>query len=327
MAEPPTASPLSFSRHAPRSSASLSKRLRTRIGCNWRPAQTCWREYDPAIDILDRLLAAGPVTADLLTDDASAYFQRGTATGSENDRATALDYLRRADELSPDDPVVLFNEALVMEDRGQVMNAVETWNRYLKFERDPRWQEEGRQPLEGAGRKAEADEDPREPHGTAPCHPAGNALTRCRSRHPFEHRRGAHHHAAPDSSIPLPLPVDRSRGSPCEEKCQAAAFLLHCPRCFARTIIKIPGSPSYLPRIQPRQAPLSRVPICLAARTKRTHGETTPSPSIGLQSRGLFHGLRKSGGGRSRGNRARLCTAALLYSVRLPLGRRSTSFP
>ena len=44
--------------------------------------------------------------------------------------------LRHADELAPDDPVVLFNEALVMEDRGQVMNAVETWNRYLHFERD-----------------------------------------------------------------------------------------------------------------------------------------------------------------------------------------------
>jgi tetratricopeptide (TPR) repeat protein len=54
-------------------------------------------KYDPAIDILDRLLAAGPVTPELLTDDASAYFQRGTAAGSENDRATALDELRRAD--------------------------------------------------------------------------------------------------------------------------------------------------------------------------------------------------------------------------------------
>ncbi|HUX28974.1 MAG TPA: hypothetical protein VMV39_09310, partial [Terracidiphilus sp.] len=101
-------------------------------------------KYDAAIDILDRLLAAGPVTSTLLVDDASAYFQRGTATDSQNDRATALDDLRRADELAPDDPVVLFNEALVMEDRGQVINAVETWNRYLSFERDPQWQAEGR---------------------------------------------------------------------------------------------------------------------------------------------------------------------------------------
>ena len=103
--------------------------------------------FDPAIDILDRLLAAGPVTSGLLADDAAAYFQRGVATGSENDRATALDYLRHADELAPGDPVVLFNEAMVMEDRGQVMNAVETWNRYLRFERDPSWLAEGRRRL------------------------------------------------------------------------------------------------------------------------------------------------------------------------------------
>jgi tetratricopeptide (TPR) repeat protein len=105
-------------------------------------------KFDPAIDILDRLAASGQPTADLLLDDATAYFQRGTATGSDNDRATALDYLRRADELAPADTVILFNEALVMEDRGQIMNAAETWNRYLRFERDPRWLAEGRRRLQ-----------------------------------------------------------------------------------------------------------------------------------------------------------------------------------
>jgi hypothetical protein len=110
-------------------------------------------KFDSAIDILDRLVAAGPVTASLLLDDASAYFQRGVATGSENDRATALDYLRRADELAPSDPVVLFNEAVAMEDRGQVMNAVETWNRYLRFERDARWQAEGQRRLQALKQK------------------------------------------------------------------------------------------------------------------------------------------------------------------------------
>ena len=110
-------------------------------------------KFDPAIDILDRLIAAGPASESLLLDDASAYFQRGDATGSENDRAAALDMLRRADELAPGDPVVLFNEALAMEDRGQLMNAVETWNRYLRFERDPRWLTEGRRRLEALEQK------------------------------------------------------------------------------------------------------------------------------------------------------------------------------
>jgi len=110
-------------------------------------------KFDPAIEILDRLLATEPVTAGLLVDDASAYFERGSSTGSENDRATALENLRRADELAPDNPLVLFNEAVVMEDRGQAMNAVETWNRYLKFEQDPRWLAEGRARLEALEQK------------------------------------------------------------------------------------------------------------------------------------------------------------------------------
>jgi len=105
-------------------------------------------KFDPAIEILDHLLATGPATSNLYVDDATAYFQRGSVSGSESDRMKALEYLRRADELTPGNPVVLFNEALVMEDRGQAMNAIETWNRYLNFERDPRWKAEGQQRLE-----------------------------------------------------------------------------------------------------------------------------------------------------------------------------------
>jgi len=184
--------------------------------------------FDPAIDILDRLLAAGPVTSGLLADDAAAYFERGQATGSENDRATALDELRRADELAPDDPVVLFNEAVVMEDRGQVMNAVETWNRYLKFERDPSWLAEGRARLAALEQKLDrmkTHESRLEQHLATPqamralaADPAGLA---------------AIDEELSSTLLPrmlyaaFPVPADRSRGSPCDKSCQAARILLH----------------------------------------------------------------------------------------------------
>ena len=103
--------------------------------------------YDSAIDVLDRLLAQGPVTAELLGDAASAYYQRGLVSGTELDRSTALDYLRRADEQAPDNPVILFNEAIVMEDRGQMMNAAEVWTRYLTLEHDQKWAAEGKRKL------------------------------------------------------------------------------------------------------------------------------------------------------------------------------------
>jgi tetratricopeptide (TPR) repeat protein len=112
-------------------------------------ADVLQENFDPAIEILNRLLASGPPTASLLADDAAAYFERGMATGSEDDRATALGYLRQADVLAPGNAMILFNEAVVMEDQGQSMSAVETWNRYLSFEHDSRWLAEGRRRLAG----------------------------------------------------------------------------------------------------------------------------------------------------------------------------------
>ena len=184
--------------------------------------------FDPAIDIFDRLLAAGPVSPGLLADDAAAYFERGQATGSENDRATALDYLRRADELAPGDPVVLFNEAIVMEDRGQVMNAVETWNRYLRFERDPQWLEEGRNRLAALEEKLnrmKTHESRMEQHLATP------QSMRALAADP--EKLAAVDEELSSSMLPrllyiaFPAPADRSRGSPCADRCRSARELLH----------------------------------------------------------------------------------------------------
>jgi tetratricopeptide (TPR) repeat protein len=189
-------------------------------------------KFDPAIDILDRLLAAGPPTSSLLVDDAAAYFQRGATTGSENDRATALEYLRHADELAPGDPVVLFNEAVAMEDRGQVMNAVETWNRYLQFERDPKWLADGRRRLQALEQKlnqmkthqSRMEQNLAKPQAMLALAGDATALGAI-----DEELSGT---LLPKLLIPaFPLPVDCSRGSPCAaacpEDCRAARTLLH----------------------------------------------------------------------------------------------------
>jgi len=186
--------------------------------------------FDPAIDILDRLLASGTATSSLLADDGTAYFQRGAATGSENDRATALEYLRRADEMAPGDTLVLFNEAVMMEDRGQLMNAVETWSRYLQFERDPRWLAEGRArllALEEKLKQMKSHQSRMEQHLATP------AAMRALTANPAAL-------ASIDeelSSVLLPrlldpafpMPPDRSRGSPinCDDRCKSARALLH----------------------------------------------------------------------------------------------------
>jgi tetratricopeptide (TPR) repeat protein len=104
--------------------------------------------YDDAIDILDDLLTTGPITGGLLLDAGSAYFLRGSAAGITSDRVEALDYLRRADDLAPGTPEILFDEAIVMEDNNDLIDAAQVWSRYLKLETDPQWLAEGRSRLQ-----------------------------------------------------------------------------------------------------------------------------------------------------------------------------------
>jgi len=256
-------------------------------------------KFDPAIDILDRLLADGPVTAGLLVDDASAYFQRGASSGSENDRATALDDLRRADELAPGDPVVLFNEAVVMEDRGQVMNAVETWNRYLRFERDPRWLAEGRRRLDSLEQKLNQlkTHQSRMERGLATPQAmralAGDAAA-----------LGAIDEELSSALLPTlldsayPMPVDRSRGSPCAENCQAARNLLHS----LAASLERDHRDSWLTQFLPADSAPPNPKFNLAAQALGTAiradiaGDGLAAQRPALKAVRLFHGLGNAAG-------------------------------
>jgi tetratricopeptide (TPR) repeat protein len=256
-------------------------------------------KFDPAIDILDRLLAAGPVTANLLADDAAAYFQRGAATGSENDRATALDYLRRADELNPGDPVVLFNEAVAMEDRGQVMNAVETWNRYLRFERDPRWLAEGRVRLEALEQKLKqlkTHQGRMEQYLATPQAILALAANASSLAAIDEELSSS---LLPKLLIPaFPLPVDRSRGSPCNPDCLAARELLHA---LAASLERNHLDP-WLTQLLPTGSPLPNDQFLVAAHTlgeaigADVAGDYAQGQEWALKANGLFHRLGNSAG-------------------------------
>jgi CHAT domain-containing protein/tetratricopeptide (TPR) repeat protein len=184
--------------------------------------------FDAAVDILDRLLARGPVTASLLADAATAHYQRGVAAGSENDRSTALEYLRRADELTPADPVVLFNEALVMEDRAQVMNAVETWNRYLRFERDPLWLAEGRRHLQNLEQKLnQLKTHQSRIDGYLATPDARRALAADPATLAKFDEEIANYDLPQLLENAFPPLADRSRGSPCNQDCLSARTLIY----------------------------------------------------------------------------------------------------
>jgi tetratricopeptide (TPR) repeat protein len=260
-------------------------------------------KFDPAIDILDRLLAAGPVTPGLLADDATAYFQRGIAANSENDRATALDDLRRADELAPGDPVVLFNEAVVMEDRGQVMNAVETWNRYLRFERDPRWLAEGRRRLDTLEQKLnqlKTHSSRMEQHLSTPQAmrdlSAGLDSGRADLAGLDEEFSGNLLPRLLDAAFPLP--VVRSRGSPCGESCQSARTLLHSLAASLERNHQDPWLTQLLPAepASPRGDYLQAIHALSEAIRRDASGDDAGGKPWALKARQLFHNLGNAAG-------------------------------
>jgi len=259
--------------------------------------------FDPAIDTLDRLLATGPVTSDLLVDDAAAYYQRGVATGNENDRATALDSLRRADELAPGDTIVLFNEAIVMEERGQVMNAVETWNRYLRFERDPRWLAEGRRRLEALEQKLN---QLKTHHSRMEQYLATPQAMRALAAEPGA--LTAFDEELSSTLLPkllrdgFPVPADRSRGSPCAENCQAARTLLNALSASLERTHRDPWLTQLLsPVSSPGSSPLNR-DFLHAARSlayaidANVQGNYLAAQQLALKASRLFRRLNNSAG-------------------------------
>jgi CHAT domain-containing protein len=106
--------------------------------------------YDPAIDTLKRILALDPANIEALTDIASAYTLRARSTDVISDEATALDYLEQAALRDPGNAVVLYNEAVILQDLCQLTEAMDVWNKFLAAEHDRQWIEDGKRRLAAA---------------------------------------------------------------------------------------------------------------------------------------------------------------------------------
>jgi tetratricopeptide (TPR) repeat protein len=71
--------------------------------------------YDAAIQSFQRALEIEPDSAFLQTDLASAYFERGRMYNRPQDCGRAIEFLGKALGKRPDDPIALYNRALVSE--------------------------------------------------------------------------------------------------------------------------------------------------------------------------------------------------------------------
>jgi CHAT domain-containing protein/tetratricopeptide (TPR) repeat protein len=109
--------------------------------------------FDAAINSLQRAREGQPESAPLLTDLASAYFQRADATQHSIDYSTSIQLLSHALSLEPDAAIPLFNRAIALERMTDYIGASQDWEHFLRVNHDTGWQGEAERHLSDVRQK------------------------------------------------------------------------------------------------------------------------------------------------------------------------------
>ncbi len=110
-------------------------------------------KYDAAIEALRHALQLEPASPPILTDLATAYFQLALETDRKEDFGAAFEYLSQALKIRPDDPVALFNRAIVAEHQFLYQQAIEDWQHYLRLDPSSQWAQEAESRLDALREK------------------------------------------------------------------------------------------------------------------------------------------------------------------------------
>lgn len=110
-------------------------------------AQLLEHEYDAAIVTFEQCRTLQPDAPSVLTDLASAYFGRADARQSQDGYREAAQTLTLALKSKPDDPIALFNRAIVYERMQLHDQAIDDWRHYLRIDANSEWSSEARQRL------------------------------------------------------------------------------------------------------------------------------------------------------------------------------------
>jgi tetratricopeptide (TPR) repeat protein len=103
--------------------------------------------YDTAAHGLEQASRIRPDSGPILTDLASAYFLRAQAMDRVTDYGQAIRLLNRALDANPEDPIALFNRALVYERTSSKPLAIADWKHYLRIDSSSLWASEARRHL------------------------------------------------------------------------------------------------------------------------------------------------------------------------------------
>ena len=116
--------------------------------------------YEEAIRTFGRLLDTHPDSPALLTDLATAYFQRAEAADRAVDYGQAIELLGRALAKNPDDTLALFNRAIALEKMYAYNEAIRDWEHCLRVDPSGDWAVEARRRLSELRDKMKARDKP-----------------------------------------------------------------------------------------------------------------------------------------------------------------------
>ena len=116
--------------------------------------------YDEAIRTFGRLLDAHPDSLPLLTDLATAYFERAESADRAVDYGQSIELLGRVLAKKPDDPLALFNRAIALERMYAYNEAIRDWEHYLRVDASGDWAAEAQRRLSELREKMKARERP-----------------------------------------------------------------------------------------------------------------------------------------------------------------------
>jgi CHAT domain-containing protein/tetratricopeptide (TPR) repeat protein len=176
--------------------------------------------YDPAVESLRRAVQLAPNSSGLLIDLGTAYFQRGLVANQPADYGAAYEQLSRALAIQPDDPVALFNRAIVAERQFLYRQALEDWEHYLRVDARSDWANEARQRAESVRTRLKGRESKAEP--SAPAQVAARASDPS-FRAEVDQRNEEYLDLAVKSWLPEAYP---EIGAPVDPRANAALFFL-----------------------------------------------------------------------------------------------------
>jgi CHAT domain-containing protein len=101
-------------------------------------------KYDSAVDALRHALQIAPKSPGLLIDLGTAYFQRAQGADRPEDLGAAYESLSQALAGEPENPVALFNRAIVAENQFLFHQALDDWDHYLRLDPASDWAVEAR---------------------------------------------------------------------------------------------------------------------------------------------------------------------------------------